>query len=90
MNTLRTFAVGVNLPGWGTIVATEQDALGQISWAKFLEGYNAAIDGAELEDMQTADSIAGWWYSRKCIGSKHNEHDGAIEDDNEWNSRGMW
>jgi hypothetical protein len=91
MNTnMRLYAVGVNLPDLGTIIVTEQDGFGALSWPEFLTGINAAIAGADLAEMQTADSVAGYWYARKCQGSKHNEHDGAIEDDNEWNSRGMW
>lgn len=70
MNGLRTFAVGKVCPDIGTVIVTEQDALGTLSWPEFITGINAAIAGASLEDMQTADEVAGWWYANKRNGVK--------------------
>ena len=88
MNGIHFMAVGRIVPDIGTIIVTEQDALGTLSWPEFLEGYNGAIHGADLEEMQTADSVAGYWYARRCAGSKHNEDDGCVEDDYEDIRRG--
>lgn len=33
-------------------------------WELFMNGYNAAIKGADLADQHTADEQAGWWYAR--------------------------
>lgn len=32
-------------------------------WQLFMDGYNAAIKGAPLEEMQTTDEVEGWWYA---------------------------
>lgn len=87
-STKRCFAVGRIIPILGPVIVSEQDVVAPTSLEGFLEGYLSAIAGAALEDMWTPDAVEGWHYARRCAGSKHNEDDGATEDDYEFISRG--
>lgn len=85
-NVKRIMAVGYIVADMEPIIVTEQDALGPVAWTEFITGINAAIAGAELADMQTADEVAGYWWAVKRNGA--GEPDYAIEDDYEDIRRG--
>jgi hypothetical protein len=54
----------------------------------FWDGYDSAIRGAELGEMQTPAAEAGWWEARKHQADTDDYHDWLEE--SEWFLKGQW